>query len=332
MNSLHYMLFIAIFVHFLDLTAQETTGEAPPQPKRVIIRGDVEEKKIYKLIPLTTLEFKTVETVCSPWLSKDGRLVNEDKRNSVLVYDTEYIVNKVETFIRDNDREAVNIRIDLDKTGGTQTGSSNFGVSRQPVVIYQNGKKITLNQPPAQKIDLSSSRAYESNNSRQFIVTKSGCAASLWSGVTMVDPTWLRNQKMNPAIIAASGNIIVKTDGTPDDPPWTEVGTSLMVLPRQLDNGLIDVEIYPEISYLAGKGKRQSVKVESLSTRVTVQDGARVNIGGVLSGKSREYSNIFGPDFFKSKDISQVMNMYLTATILEPGRSGKFGGKNWPPR
>lgn len=332
MNTLRYMLFLAFFVRILNLTAQETAGETPPTPKLVVIRGDVEEKKIYKIIPLVTLDFKTIEVVCSPWLSKDGKLVNEVKRNSVLVYDTEYIVNKVETFIRDNDREAVNIRIDIDKTAAGQSARTNFGVSQQPVVMYQNGKKITVNQPPGQKLDLSSRKSYESGNSSQFIVTKSGCAASLWSGTTMVDPTWFRNQKMNPAVVVVDGGTVTKIDGVPDDPVWTDVGTSLMVLPRQLENGLIEVEVYPEISYLAGKGKRQSVKVESLSTKVVVQDGAKVNIGGVISAKNKEYVNIFGPDFFKSKDVSQVMSMYLTATVLQPGKSGKFGGKNWPPR
>ncbi len=332
MNTVRYVLLLTIACHILNITARETTGEAPTPPRKEIIRGDAEETKIYKLIPLATLDFKTVELVCSPWLSREGKLVNEEKRNSVLIYDTEYIVNKIETFIRDNDREAVNIRIDIDKTGGGQSGKNNFGVSQQPNVIYQNGKKITVNQPAAQKIDFSSSRGYESSTSKQFIVTKSGSSASLWSGVTMVDPSWLRNQRMNPAIVVINGSSVTKIDGTPDDPVWTDVGTSLMVLPRQLENGLIEVEVYPEISYLAGKGKRQSVKVESLSTKITVQNGARVNIGGVISAKNKEYTNIFGPDFFKSKDLGQVMSMFLTATVIEPGKSGKFGGRNWPSK
>jgi type II secretory pathway component GspD/PulD (secretin) len=338
MKPLHYMLIFVICIHWFCLPAQEPAAEAPPKPDKVIIRADAEEKRIYKMIPLATLDFKTVDAVCASWLSKEGKLVYEEKRNSVLVYDTEYVVNKIETFIRNNDREAVNIRIEIDKTGGGATGRNRFAIDntmprQQPVTVYQNGKKVSFSQQPMQKIDLSSSRGYESSNSKQFIVTKSGCAATLWSGVTMIDPSWYRNQKMNPSVIVVdnSGGV-TRIDGTPDNPVWTDVGTSLMVLPRQLENGLIEVEVYPEISYLAGKGKRQSVKVESLSTRVTVQNGARVNIGGVISGKSKAYVNIFGPEFFKSKDISQVMSMYLTATIMEPGKTEKFGGRNWPPR
>lgn len=101
------------------------------------------------------------------------------------------------------------------------------------------------------------------------------------------------------------------------------VGVSLYVLPRYLGNNLIEVEVYPEITQLVGKGKRKNLKVTSLSSKIIVKNGARVYIGGVVSQKRQAYRNLFGPDFFKRKGISETMDMYITATVLKPGASGR---------
>lgn len=327
------MLFVAMAVFSQQEVTASDNPVVPPR-KTVIIRADtVETAKNYKLIPLMTLEFRVLEQVCNDWLSPGGKMVYEEKRNSVLIYDTEEKIAKIEQFIKSADREAVNIRIDVDKTGGGPVSNTKFAIDPKKIakktgtVIYRNGKRIEV--PEIQQINVNDSRGYNTNNVSQFIVTKSGSPASLWSGKTIIDPTWLRTQKSSPGIIIVNGGSVTKIDEIDPDIKWADVGTSLMVVPRQLENGLIEVEIYPEISYLTGKGKKQSIRVESLSSRLTVQSGCRIPIGGAISSKRKEYTNLFGPDFFHSREAGEMMDIYLTATVLSPGRNS---AKPWIPR
>ena len=291
----------------------------------------------YKIIPLSGLEFKVVDAVCRPWLSEKGKLTHETKLNSILVYDTPENIYKIKKFIGGNAQEEMNIRIDIESVGGGKTGGTNIGYySPGKKTVYparssfRDGRKLDIKKNKNVEIYVNQTSGSESRLNSSFIVTKSGSPASLWSGKTMVDPSWLRYQKIQPEIvvIGADGNII-ELDGTLNDPKWTNVGTSLYVLPRYLGNGMIEVEVYPEISYLTGKGKRQTVKVESLSSRLTVKDGERVPISGVIASKNKQYSNLFGPTFFKSKEISEVMNTYLRATSMKPGQSSR---REWIPR
>lgn len=298
--------------------------------KTVVISADTAEPALkYRLIPLMTLDFRIIQQVCGEWLSHNGKLVYEERKNSVLVYDSEETIAKIEQFIKSADREAVNIRIDIDKIGGAIDDNSKFKIKpkKAGTVIYRNGKSVEI--PDVQQITVSDRRVKNVNNVSQFIVTKSGSPAALWSGKTIIDPTWLRSQKNSPDIIIVDGNSITKIDGLDSDIKWVEVGVALMAVPRLLENGMIEVEVYPEISRVSGHGKRQTIRVESLSSRLTVQPGCRIPIGGTVSNKRSQYTNLFGPDFFKSSEAGEMMEIYLTATVLAPAKSGT---KSWIPR
>ena len=164
----------------------------------------------------------------------------------------------------------------------------------------------------------------------QFIVTKSGFPASLRVGKTVVDPSRLRQVRPRHEIEIGSDSYSITTDPPEYETKMIDVGVSLQVLPRYLNNGFIEVEVYPEITQIVGKGKRKSLKVSSLVTKIIVKNGAKVFIGGIVNQKKQAYKNFFGPNFFKRKEISETMNIYITATVLKPGDSGRrspFPGK-----
>ena len=77
------------------------------------------------------------------------------------------------------------------------------------------------------------------------------------------------------------------------------------------------MEVFPVVSYLDGKGKKQAVRVESVSTRVTVKSGFKINIGGIVKGKNDFYSSFFGPNFIGEDNNTNLLDMYLTATVIE---------------
>ena len=110
----------------------------------------------------------------------------------------------------------------------------------------------------------------------------------------------------------------------------TDIGVSLQVVPRYLGYGMIEVEVYPEITEITGKRGKKAVKVTALSSKVVVKNGARVSIGGVINQNRDRYTNIFGPNFFKRSEINEVMDIYLKATVMKIGRG--YERKDWIPR
>lgn len=274
-----------------------------------------ESKKLYQLIYLKDVDYKIVNRVCRPWLGKDPVMVYEKKRNSILVYATPETIVKIRKFIDNTASPDVNIRIDLDRVGVKNFNDSKFSFKSPPVKTYKykNGKRVK-NYSRQKTINFRSSRDITNYSSKQFIVTKSGYPASLWVGKTTVDPSWKRYAKPKKEIVIQPGGYAIETGY--EDIKMVNVGMSLQVLPRYLSNGMIEVEVYPEITEIVGKGKRKNVKITSLSSKILVKSGARINIGGVISNKKNAYTKLFGPDFFSRKGIKETMNMYITAKAI----------------
>lgn len=322
-----FLVFVAAVLLFSCLNSYGKKSKK--KRKTVTITRESMRKRTYKLIPLKSISFESVEMMTRPLLSEGGLLNYEKNRNSILVYDYPENIKKIQDFLKEGDREAVNIRIDVDYIGsgsGTKSGLDvkfDYGKGYgKPKIIIKDGK---LKKAESVKINPYHRRTRTSRRDSTFIVTKSGYPASLWAGKTIVDPSWLNNLILNPTIIIPGrwGGAPIIIEGTDIDFKWSDVGASLQVLPTYSDNGLIHVEVYPSISYLDGKGKRQAVKVESMSTTLTVREGQRINIGGLVKGRQNQYFNLFGPDFFKRNDFNDVLDMYLTATVISPSGQSK---------
>jgi type II secretory pathway component GspD/PulD (secretin) len=295
----------------------------------IVIEGDEPPAMIYKLIPVQSLEFSTIEKVCRPWLNKGGLLVYEKRRNSILVYDRPDVIDRIRKFISSTDVPVANIRIELDRQGGGQERSDKltYNYKNQPKIIRGKHGKVLVKYPK-NRLDIHSRRNTTSSTTSSFIVTQSGSPAQLWVGKSVVDPTWRRYQRPDKTIIVNPHSTTVVV--MPQEPIMTDVGVSLQVLPRDLGNGMIEVEVYPEITEITGKRGNKAVKVTSLTSKVVVKSGARILLGGVVNQNRERYINIFGPDFFRRNEISEVMNMYLKATIIEPGKG--YDRKSWIPR
>ncbi len=277
-------------------------------------------KKVYKLISLRNVDYAIVDRICRPWLAKDAVLVHEKKRNSILVYAEPEVIVRIRKFLDQTAAPEVNIRIDIEKQGleTSNSGGITYRYNRPgSIITYKNGRK---SKP---RLILRSRSETTNLNSLQFIITQSGSPASLWVGKTIVDPSWLRVVKPKKELMTESNSYTIETDPPELETKMVDIALSLQVLPRYLGNGLIEVEVYPEITRIVGKGKRKAVKVSSLVTKVIVKNGAKVLIGGVVDQKKRAYKNLFGTDFFKRKGISEVMNMYISAKVLKPGDSGR---------
>ena len=314
-------------------SADGTTTEQG-KPKTVIITketiAEMKKKEVSPaVIPLQSIDYDTVEAMCRPLLSDKGVMAYEANRHSVLVVDNKEVIAKVKEIIGALDVPAANIRIDVDFENTGSSGRENldvrvgYGKGVKPNQVIINDGKIV--KPKSIDISATDRHGTTIRNNSQSITTMSGYPATLFVGKTIADPSWLYNYKfLPPTVIVGGGSTIIIPSAIPGF-VMRDVGSKLMVLPRLRDDGLIDVEIYPEVSYLDGKGKKQAVRVESVSTRLTVQDGQRINIGGAVSSNLNFYKNLFGPNLLSRDDNSNILDMYLKASVLKPSKPRDAG-------
>ncbi|MFA6568039.1 MAG: secretin N-terminal domain-containing protein [Victivallales bacterium] len=314
--------------HTAPASVDSSTAEQE-KPKTVVITketiAEMKRKEVSPaVIPLQSIDYGTVERMCRPLLSDKGVMTYEANRNSVLVVDNREVVGKIREIIGGLDIPTANIRIDVDFQNTGSSAEENLGVKvgygkgvKPNQVIINDGKIV---KPKNIEINAADRHGTQIRNNSQSITTMSGYPASLFVGKTVADPSWLYNYKLlPPTVIVGGGSTIIIPSAIPGF-VMRDVGAKLMVLPRLRDDGLIDVEIYPEVSYMDGKGKKQAVRVESISTRMTVREGQRINIGGAVSSNLNFYKNLFGPTLMSRDDNTNVLDMYLKASVLKSSR------------
>ena len=317
----------------------KAAAESTKPLKTVVVKYDP-DAEVAKVIPLETVPYATVEKICGPMLSKKGSLSYLDDRSAVLVFDKKSVVAKIAKIIKQIDLPAVNIRVDVDfaETGTSKHDRLNveFYNHKMPrkknQIVIVNGKVAKID-----RINISGVKGSGSSvrNTSQFIMTMSGRPATLWVGRTIIDPTWLRQVKLIPdTLVLLPNGGYVEIPGFDNDFVWRDIGASLRVKPTYLGRGRIDLELYPVVSYLEDdpadvgrhskrRPKRKTVRVEEVSTHVVVMNGQRVSIGGAISSKKDFYTNLFGPDFISRDGRDSLLDMYVTATVVRPGQSGR---------
>jgi hypothetical protein len=49
-----------------------------------------------------------------------------------------------------------------------------------------------------------------------------------------------------------------------------------------------------------------------------LRSGQKVSLGGIISSNKDFYTNLFGPDILNRSSSNSILNMYITATVLDP--------------
>ncbi len=273
-----------------------------------------ETKLEIKIIPIKSIDFNTVKEFCTPMLTDKGRLVYLKHRKAVYVFDRNSVIKKVEEFISAADTPQKNLQIRIENLESGKKKSSKFGLKSddQWGLVIKDGK---VDLPSIDGVDLEKKTANSTKNNTMTLTTLSGHPATLYVGEEISDITLIETYLLDPSVR-------LKYNGRPYVYKKVNyerrfLGSSLMMKPILLENGNILVEVYPEVSYLNNKNKKYSIAIESLKTAVVARPNQRIKIGGNIKSKSDGYKNIFGPDFFESSSGKSVLNIYLTAKVLQ---------------
>ncbi|MEM9399381.1 MAG: hypothetical protein AAF984_04170 [Verrucomicrobiota bacterium] len=254
-----------------------------------------------------------VEALVKPLLSAKGKMVILEDRGKVLIqHENENTVTQAGQLIRELTAPRPNVRVNVSFQEMIQNNSSDIAWDsdryQKPGVYQRSGNTIKVR--PIERNVYSSDDVYVSGNvrnqtssrmSNQFLVVRSGHRASLRVGsdVPFIDYFYAYAFQLGYTRLSSVR--------------WRSIGTFLSIKPTVLANGLIDIEVTPEISSLID-GKRQTIQYRNLSTHVTIAPGVEVTIGGF--SKAAQGFNV---NFFKglsSRNNNGSHSFKISASLM----------------
>ncbi len=244
--------------------------------------------KEYVLLPLKSLSFSSVQKLCKPILSSEGLLVNEKRQNSILVYDYPQVIKKIKALLKVVDITPERIKIEIIKKANS----------------FNKRKKNRFNKNlPMNQTDSSS------NNAIQYIIIQSGNEGKIFSGVEISVP------KFYELMEHYKPNLYVDLD----EFETKKIGVMMTVSATSLPDNLIQIKLYPKFTSVDKDNKISYIKIEALSTSITVYNGRLVKIGGLMKNKEDEYRNIFDndTDFSGKSNTNSIMDISIRATIMK---------------
>ena len=341
MRIIYLFIFIVFFSYSQNVLAQNTN--------KTIKKSQKKHLKITKMVPLKTISYTTVDTICRSMLSKKGTMAFIKEKNSVFLFDFPANVKQIIKTISEMDSEVVNIKIKVDFLEQNTSANDSVKVKVKYKGIPNGGNQVIIKdgkivQPNKITFGAFRRRGMGHRNTSQFILTRSGSPAQIWAGKTIVDPSWLANYQLQPTFVFMGNGGTVVIPGSDNDIVWTDIGASLFVLPKYLGNGKIDLEVYPVVSYIVDeddngmnnkkrrrhRNKRKAVRVTDISTHLTLQNGQKVSLGGIVNSNKDFFTNFFGPELLSRNDSNSILNMYITATVIDP--AGRIVRKGYRKR
>ncbi len=280
------------------------------------ILSQIDYEEVAEIIPLHSIDFKTAKRVCGPLLSESGAFTYMDYRNAIVVYDRKEIVNKVAERLAKLDKKVPNIKVSIEFIEKYEKKDRQISLDlniprNRGIISVENGK---MKLPDLSQIDIDGniSKTTGSNEDSLFLVTKSGRSANLFAGQEQINPIQLNEIfRKHKVAISDSGKVIVMTSEVPDV-QMREIGSALKILPKAMDNGMVEVEIYPEISFIDKNGDRHAVGIKRLGTVLVLKEGERINAGQVIKNDENDYFKLFGPTVFGKSSNSNLLNMFVS--------------------
>lgn len=294
-----YVVFSLCLLGFSPVIYGEKTDESQPPAK------PPSYERTLKMFRLVHSDYEDIQVLAGEFLSAKGTMRYVKGRNAVVVIDFPDNIAKIKTVIDtlEGHKPPVNIRIKVTFDDVQNSGHAGWGVETRGPVIVENGKvkKVTVDAHAGK------SEKTTSSQTSQEILTGDGKPARIWVGETVREPQWVFEYGYRRAWW--SGDYVEYN-----------FGASLYVRPKQLNNGLIQVDVYPRLT--SRTGKRLRVDVKELTVSVLARDGQTVAIGGMDEKTCEAYSKIFGRGkIFNGKSLS----ITLTPSIEKVGESRKPG-------
>ncbi len=264
-----------------------------------------------KIISLGGIDFATAQAISQDLLSPDGRMVYISSQRAVLINDYPDNVAAIEALLGQVTAATPNIRITLSFAGQQRTQSHGFGISGAPWQVRTGSGRAGW--PRVEEFELNAQRTDAFRNTAMTLMTLSGNTATIWVG--REEPEW----RVVEAFISRP-DIVLTRNGQPFiwqayERTIQRVGAEMMIQPRLLANGLVEVNVFPRVTYRTPEGS-EHLDVETLKTTVIVAPGRDVPIGQNIREHSERLRSLFGPAFFTDASHRSLLDITVRAEVV----------------
>lgn len=297
------------FIAWVFLFASGCLAAADEAPRpRGYVKGpqgtfyyDPADKEASELIPLRSVDHATVDALCSPMLSAKGRMTYLPDRGAIMVFDKRSVIDRIKGALAKFDVQPAVIQIELEfKPPAKEEGAGAVDWRGRPL-----GSEAKL--PDKASIKLSGRKASSQGGSAALITVMSGHSVTLWKGSRRPDPAWLDS-------FCHADGVELRFRGQRFVPGATRgVEVSLNATPRLLDNGMVEIEVCPELLFPAG---RRRVKVVSLAVRALVQPGKSAPLGELSEETRAQYGALFGPVSLAGGASCELLDVALHVRLI----------------
>ncbi|MFA4943929.1 MAG: hypothetical protein WC789_04430 [Lentisphaeria bacterium] len=230
--------------------------------------------------------------VAEPLLSPQGKLGYLPSRNLLIIHDVKPRIEAIKKALAGADLPPMNIRIEVASLESGGRGERGLGVDDLQLRVAPGGKVRG-----SARLQGRDTRRTTAASGRQFITTVNGRPAQIWVGQSVPEPQWVFEY--------GCGRGWWRQDWV-----WQELGASLWVRPRVLGGNLVEVELYPRITF---RGDRpRSIDVRELATTVVAAAGQPVPLGGLDESRREAYSRILGRgSVFNGSSFNLTLTVHL---------------------
>lgn len=242
---------------------------------------------ITKVFQVHYSKAKELEKVLSGMLSKGGALNVETRTNSIVVTDLPEVIHEMDSMIQILDKQTLQVRI---KTKLVQV---EYGALKELGIIWSlsNTDDISTNTHGLIGVDASP------NASRgTLLLSKLSPTWNLEAAIgaledenraeVLSEPSILVSDNEEAMILSGKKVPIVTRDFAGNQIiQFYDVALKLTVTPHISPNGLITLELHPEISDLAGEAPGAAgpvISSQEAQTKLTMRSGETIVIGGIL--------------------------------------------------
>jgi len=264
-----------------------------------------------RIISLVGIDFATAQALSEDLLSPDGRMVYISSQLAVLVSDYPANVAAIAARLRQVAAATANIRITLRFAGQQTTHNHGFSITTAPWQVRSGSGRSGW--PQVEQFELRAQRTDTLRNTTMNLMTLSGQSATIWTG--REEPQW----HVVESFIRRPG-IVLSRHGQPFvwqayERTIERVGAEMMIQPRLLSNGLIEVNVFPRVTYRTAE-RRDYLDIETLKTTVIVAPGTDLPIGQNIREHSERLHNLFGPTFFNDANNRSLLDISVRAEVV----------------
>ncbi|MFH1452596.1 MAG: secretin N-terminal domain-containing protein [Armatimonadota bacterium] len=244
----------------------------------------------YKIFKLKYIKAKEVVPIIKMFMSKDGRIVPDERLNSIIVADHEKNLIKIQEYLDKNDTALPNVMVNAKIVSEEELSRTGILINWQ---LTNNYWRAAFLGPGNYNFE---------NSLEATLLVMSRHEGKITIGRDVPYPHWFYVYTQNQGYIPAT---TVK---------FYNVDSGIVVTPRVIEGtDEVELTVFPFISYQADNNIPGVVKYGEIQTVIKVKNGQSVVLGGSNQGKDNIVSTVLNGSM-KEKGKSNFV-VVLTATI-----------------